>query len=109
MTKREYCLNNEAIACHNYYRMQIHGFDYGTDDYAYISRLYQKTYCGKTCVMFHRVKVRWDADGMPYVSITERNFDGKKHTMNISLEDFIKVDSGYGIGVITCKELEAMA
>ena len=107
MTKKEYCLNNEAIASHNYYRMQIHGIEYGIDDYVYLSRLYQKTYCGKTVVMFHKVKVYHDKDGNAYINITERNFDGKKHTITLSLDSFIRVDSGWSAYIIACKELKA--
>lgn len=109
MTRKEYCLNNEAIACHNYYRMQIHGIEHGIDDYVYLSRLYQKTLCGATTVMFHKVKVRYDADGNAYINVTERNFDGKKHVISLALDGFIRVDSGWGCGVITCKELAAIA
>lgn len=102
MTKKEYCLTHEAIACHDYYRMQIHGIEYGINDYAYISRLYQKTVCGKTCVMFHKVKIHYDADGESYVKVNGRKFDGKREVITLNLENFIKTNS-----VITCKELEA--
>ena len=108
MTKKEYCLMNEAIACHDYYRMQIHGIEFGVEDYAYISRLYQKSYCGATSVMFHRVKVRYDNNGIPYVNITERKFDGKKHVLSLSLNNFIDPKE-WGISVITCNELKAFA
>lgn len=108
MTRKEYCLNNEAIACHDYYRMQIHGIEFGIDDYAYISRLYQKRLCGATCVMFHKVKIRYDMDGNAYVNITERNFDGKKHVISLMLDSFIRVDSGWSVHVIPCAELKAI-
>lgn len=108
MTKKEYCLSNEAIACHDYYRMQIHGIEYGIDDYAYISRLYQKTDCGKTSVMFHKVKINYDKDGNAYVNITERKFDGKKHVISLSLDSFIRVGK-WACGVISCDELKAIA
>lgn len=107
MTKKEYCLKNEAIACHDYYRMQIHGIEYGVNDYVYLSRLYQKTYCGETTVMFHRVKINYDNDGNAYINITERNFDGKKHVISMLLDNFIRVDSRWCIPIITCKELSA--
>lgn len=109
MTKREYCLNNEAVACHDYYRMQIHGIEHGIEDYVYLSRLYQKRYCGATSVMFHKVKVRYDKDGNSYINITERTFDGKKHVISLSLDSFIRVDSGWGVSVISCNELKAIA
>ena len=108
MTKKEYCLNNEAIATHDYYRMQIHGFEYGINDYVYISRLYQKTYCGKTCVMFHKVKVNYDADGNSYVNVTERKFDGKKHVISLFLDSFIRIGTWCN-SAITCEELKAIA
>ena len=109
MTKREYCLKNEAVACHNYYRMQIHGFEYGINDYVYVSRLYQKTYCGKTSVMFHKVKINYDTDNNPYIIINARKFDGKRDRIALNLDDFIRIDSGWAISVITCKELKAIA
>lgn len=109
MTKKEYCLKNEAIAGHTYYRMQIHGIESGIEDYVYVSRLYQKTVCGATTVMFHKVKIHYVSAGEAYIKITERDFSGKRHTLILSLNDFVRVNSGWGIGVITCKELEAIA
>lgn len=107
MTKKEYCLNNEAIASHDYYRMQIHGIEYGINDYVYLSRLYQKTCCGETKVMFHKVKVYYDTNADAYIRVTERNFDGKKHIIVLSLDSFIRIDSGWSVPIITCKELKA--
>lgn len=109
MTKKEYCLKNEAIACHDYYRIQIHGIEYGVNDYAYISRLYQKSYCGATSAAFHKVMIKYDKDGNAYVNITERKFDGKKHVIYLSLDRFIRVDSGWSCGVVTCNELKSIA
>ena len=108
MTKKEYCLNNEPVACHNYYRMQIHGIEYGIEDYAYISRLYQKTACGATSVMFHKVKINTDTDGNSYIIINERKFDGKRHKITLSLDGFIKIDSPWGMSGISCAELKAL-
>ncbi len=108
MTKKEYCLNNEPIACHDYYRMQIHGIEYGINDYAYISRLYQKTVCGKTCVMFHKVKINYDNDGNAYIIVNERKFDGRRHKLILSLDKFIRVNSPWGMSGISCQELKAI-
>ena len=105
MTKKEYCLKNEAIASHNYYKIQIHGIEYGIDDYVYVSRLYQKTYCGETKVMFHKVKIHCDDEGQ-YIKINGRKFDGKREILTLSLDDFIKVNSMWGCGYITCEELK---
>lgn len=106
MTKREYCLNHEPIAVHDYYRMQIHGFEYGIEDYVYISRLYQPTVCGKTKVMFHKVKINYDADGETYFTITERKYNGKAHKIVLGLNNFIRCGE-WAVSAITCKELAA--
>lgn len=107
MTKKEYCLNHEPVACHDYYRMQIHGIEYGIEDYAYISRLYQKTCCGATHVMFHKVKIHYDADSNPYIIVNERKFDGSRKRLALNLDSFIRVDSPWGMSGISCKELSA--
>lgn len=106
MTKKEYCLTNEPVACHIYYRIQIHGFEYGIEDYVYISRLYQKTVCGKTCVAFHKVKINNDIDG-EYIVINEHNFDGRQHKMFLKLDDFVRIDSNWA-SPISCAELRTM-
>ena len=109
MTKREYCLNHEPVACHDYYRMQIHGIEYGIEDYVYISRLYQKTCCGATNVMFHKVKINYDADGNAYIIVNERKFDGSRKRLALNLDSFIRVDSPWGCPAhITCAELEML-
>ena len=108
MTKKEYCLTHEPVACHNYYRMQIHGIEYGIEDYVYISRLYQKTVCGETSVMFHKVKINTDTDGNSYIIINERKFDGKRHKLTLAIDEFIRVDSPWGMSGISCAELEAL-
>lgn len=108
MTKKEYCLSNEPIAYHDYYRMQIHGIEYGIDDYAYVSRLYQPTYCGETKVMFHKVKINYDVDGIAYIIINERKFDGKRHKLYLNLDNFIRVNSPWGMAGISCAELSAI-
>lgn len=105
MTKKEYCLTNEAIATHDYYRMQLHGI---IGEYAYISRLYQPTVCGETKAMFHKVLVRYDAEGMPYINITERLYSGKKHIISLFLDSFFRVGM-WNSGIITCDELKAIA
>lgn len=110
MTKKEYCLKHEAIACHNYYRMQVHGIEYGINDYVYLSRIYQKTVCGRSYVMFHKLKIYYNSNGEPYIIVNESTFDGRRHRLYLSLDGFIKVDSPWGNpGVITCKELETFS
>lgn len=107
MTKKEYCLNNEAVATHNYYRMQIHGIEYGINDYVYVSRLYQKTVCGKTCVMFHKVKINYDANGEAYIIINARKFDGRRERITLNLNGFMRCYFPFETG-ISCAELEAI-
>lgn len=108
MTKKEYCLNHEAIACHDYYRMQIHGIEHGIEDYAYISRLYQKTCCGAIHVMFHKVKIYHDADGDAYIIINERKFDGSNNRLTLYLDKFIRTNSPWGMHGISCQELSTL-
>lgn len=109
MTKREYCLTHEPVACHDYYRMQIHGIEYGINDYVYISRLYHPTICGATKAMFHKVKINYDADGTAYVKISERFYDNSRYTRRLNLDSFICVDSPWGCPAhITCAELEML-
>lgn len=91
MIKKDYCLQNNAVASHNYYEMYLHGYEYGINDYAYITRMYQKTVCGEKCVSFHKVKVKYDTDGNAYVNITEKYFNGKKHTLTLWLDDFWRI------------------
>jgi hypothetical protein len=100
MIKKDYCLKNEAIAVHNYYKIQIHGIEYGIDDYVYLSRLYQKS------VSFHRVKINYYADGGTYIKVTETLLNGKKHVITLALNDFIRVASGWGVSIISCDELK---
>lgn len=106
MTKKEYCLNNEAVAVHDYYKIQIHGIEYGINDYIYLSRIYQKTVCGKSCVSFHKLKINYDVNGLAYINLTEKYFNGKKHRIELYLDDFIRTKVWH-IGFITCNELKA--
>lgn len=92
MTKKDYCLQNQAVAGHDYYRMYLHGIEYGIDDYAYISRFYKETLCGKSKVSFHKVKIRYDVDGNPYVNITEKLWNGAKHRIYVQLNNFIRLN-----------------
>lgn len=108
MTKKEFCLNNEAVAGHDYYRMQIHGFEYGINDYVYLTRIIQKTYCGETYAVFHKLKIRYYADGKAYIIIRESCYDGRKKNLYIALDSFIKKDSGWAIYTIPCAELKAI-
>ena len=109
MNKKEYCLTHEAIATHNYFGMQIHGIEYGINDYVYLSRLYQKSVCGATKVMFHKVKINYDSNGESYIVVNERTFDGKRRKIYLSIDSFIRCDSMWGCTPISCKELEAFS
>lgn len=110
MTKKKYCLTHEPIATHDYYRMQIHGIEYDTEyginGYVYISRIYQKSYCGKSKVMFHKVKINYDSDHEPFVIMNGRYFDGRRDRIVVYLKDFILYENNYN--AITCNELKAL-
>lgn len=108
MNKKDFILSNEAIASHDYYRIQIHGIIHDISDYAYLSRLYQPVYCGETKASFHKIKIRYYADGTPYIKITEKTYDGKKKNLYLKLDNFIRKDSGWCIHTISCKELKAI-
>ena len=105
MTKKDYILSNEAIAGHDYYRIQIHGIENG---FAYISRLYQATYCGATKVSFHKVKINQYADGEKYIRVSERTFDGRRKELILNFNNFIFKSSGYGVYTPSCAELKAI-
>lgn len=106
MTKKEYCLNNEPIAAHDYYCMYIHGIEYGINDYVYISEIYQPEYCGKKAVRFHKVKIYYDYDSDPYVILNNYTYDGKRKKIYLSLNNFICKDSGWGVYIPTCNDLK---
>lgn len=109
MTKKEFCLQNEPIAAHDYYRMQIHGIEYGVEDYVYLSRIYQKTCCGATFAMFHKLKIYYDAGGNPYIKVNGRKFDGRRETLTLWLEHFIRVDNpNWVVTTISCDELKTI-
>ena len=105
MTKKDFILNNEAIATHDYYRIQIHGIE---GEHAYIARLYQPTYCGSTKASFHKVKIYTDKDGDQYVRLIERTYDGRRKSLYLGLNHFIRKASGWCTYSISCEELKAI-
>ena len=109
MTKKEYCLTYEPIAVHDYYYMQIHGIEYGVENYAYISRIYKpRPVTDERKISFHRVKINTDFDGISFVKITEKTYDGKKHVLTLFIDNFIRVDSGWRCSSISCVELKSI-
>ena len=62
MTKREYCMKNPAIAYYSGLNgLEIHGIEYGIDDYIYcVSGAWGG---GK---VFHRVKVQYTRNGAAF-------------------------------------------
>jgi hypothetical protein len=92
MTKKEYCKANVAKADHVYYNMSLHGIEYGIDDYAYISRVYQPVYCGNKEVSYHRLKVRCNRDNRAYVILKEKLYNGKYSRIYLYIEDFIRAN-----------------
>lgn len=107
MNKKEYCLTHEPVAVHDYYYMQIHGIEYGVEDYAYISRIYKpRPVTDEKKVAFHRVKINTDSDGVSFVRLTEKTYSGKRNVLTLSLDDFIHVNSGWCGSGISCKELK---
>lgn len=108
MSKKEFCLNNEAVAVHDYYKLQIHGIEYGINDYIYLSRLYQKNYCGEKYVKFHKVKIYSDIEGRQYFKLWMGNFDGSRSVHTFYIDEFIKIGV-WQVSYITCKELKEIA
>lgn len=59
MTKKEYCLNNPAVAYYSGFSgLEIHGIEYGVNDYLYcVSGAWGG---GKT---YHKLKIHYDNNG----------------------------------------------
>jgi hypothetical protein len=97
MTKNEYCRTHAPIASHTYYNSHVHGFDYGLDaDYAYVSERVQPELFGPCVWVFHKLKVKTDSEGFPYIEIVERFYDGRKKRCRRYLEEYIRADSAWG-------------
>jgi len=59
MTKKEYCLNNPAVAYYSGFSgLEIHGIEYGIDDYLY-------GVSGAWCAnkAYHKLKIHYDKNG----------------------------------------------
>ena len=106
MTKKEYCLTHEPTAAHDYYCIYIHGIEYSISDYAYISEIYQPEYCGKKSVRFHKIKIYCDYSGNSYVILNNYTYDGKRKKLYLSLNNFIRKDSGWCVYTPSCDDLK---
>lgn len=85
MTKKEHFQTHPSIGYHFYYNMYLHDYD---GKHAWISRIYQPVYCGKKAIALHKLSVKCDAMGDPYVTLIDRWYDGKKVPLRIYLNDF---------------------
>ena len=65
MSKREYCMNNPAIADYSGLNgLEIHGIEYGIEEYIYCV---SEAWCvGKTAKQYHRVKVQYTRNGAAF-------------------------------------------
>lgn len=100
MTKKQYCKDNAPIASHVYYNMSVHGVEYGIEDYIYISRVYQPVYCGEKKISYHKLKIRYDVDGIAYVVLKEKLYNGKYHNLYLYIENFIRLNSPWLTDII---------
>lgn len=107
MTKaKKYCLNNEAIANHHTYYVQIH---YINDEFVYLSELVRLNAFGKTGFKFHRCKIQYYADGTPYIRVHSIHWDGKRQSKCFLLDDFCRIGDWYWYRRphFSCAELSA--
>lgn len=78
MTKKEYCLQNPAIA---YYSglsgLEIHGIEYGIDDHIYCVA---GTWGGPKS--YHKLKVQYTVKGVPFIRL---------HGYRVPLDECIKM------------------
>ena len=63
MTKKEYCKNNPVCAVYSmgYTGLEIHGIEYGIDDYI----IYKYT-DGETVYSYHKSKIQYTTNGNAY-------------------------------------------
>ena len=61
MTKKEYCQKNPAIAYYSGFSgLEIHGFEYGIDDYIYCV---SGAWSGRKNHKYHKLKIYYDRNG----------------------------------------------
>ena len=65
MTKKEYCINNEAIAYYSGFGgLEIHGIEYGVYDYLYCT---SGAWTGKKS--YHKLKIYYDSNFSGFVRL----------------------------------------
>ena len=63
MTKKEYCINNKAVAYYSGLNgLEIHGVEYGIEEYLYCT---SGAWIGKK--QYHRLKIKYNASGAAFV------------------------------------------
>lgn len=84
----KFCRENKPIGVHQYYYYFIHGYDFGIDDYVYISVKKQKLLTHY--ITFHKLKIYTDCEGEMYINIPETDITNTKHWKNrININDFL--------------------
>lgn len=65
MTKKEYCINNKAVAYYSGLNgLEINGIEYGINDYLYCT---SGAWIGKK--QYHKLKINYSTDGSAYVRL----------------------------------------
>lgn len=67
MTKKEFCLNNPAIAYYSGFTgVEIHGIEYGINDHIYCT---SGAWGATSKKSYHKVKIYYDNDGDDYIRL----------------------------------------
>ena len=78
MTKKEYCINNKAVAYYSGLNgLEINGIEYGINNYIYCT---SGAWNGKK--RYHRLKINYSIDGNSFIYL---------HGYKISLNECIKI------------------
>jgi hypothetical protein len=80
--------------------MNIHGVEYGIENYVYLSRVYQPVYCGEKKISYHKLKIRYDIDGIAYVVLKEKLYNGKHQNLYLYIENFTRLNSPWSTNII---------
>lgn len=84
MTAKEYCANNPIVAYYSgFCGLEIHGVDYGINDYLYcVTGAWGK----KKQKRYHKLKIHYDHAGQPFIQLR-----GYK----IPLDECVRIGAGW--------------
>lgn len=90
----KFCRENKPIGTHQYYYYFIHGYDFGIDDYAYVSVIRQRMLT--KYITFHKLKIYTDCDGEMYINLPESDITSTKQwKKRIYLNDFLRTNDAW--------------